>query len=252
MSSDKSRPLVGQTALVTGGAKRLGRAIALALARAGADVVVHCRSSVAEAQALAGELRALGRQAWVAQADLSDAAQAEALFESACRSAGGSLDILVNSASIFDQGRLDDLNPADLDRNIHINALGPFVLGRALARSRRGGCIVNLLDSRIMDYDAEHAAYHLSKRLLATLTRMMALEFAPRVRVNAVAPGLILPPPGEDEGYLERLKRTNPLERYGEPEDVADAVLFLARSAFVTGQTIFVDGGRHMRGAVYG
>ena len=135
---------------------------------------------------------------------------------------------------------------------MRINAWAPFVLGRALARERRGGCIVNLLDSRITDYDAEHAAYHLSKRMLATLTRMMALEFAPRVRVNAVAPGLILPPPGEDDGYLERLKRTNPLERHGEPADVAEAVLFLARSLFVTGQTIFVDGGRHMRGAVYG
>jgi NAD(P)-dependent dehydrogenase (short-subunit alcohol dehydrogenase family) len=194
----------------------------------------------------------MGRQAWVAQAELSDAVQAEALFASACASAGGHLDILVNSASIFPKGRLSDLAPADLDANIHTNALVPFVLGRALARSRRGGCIVNLLDSRITDYDSEHAAYHLSKRLLATLTRMMALEFAPRVRVNAVAPGLILPPPGEDDGYLERLKRSNPLERHGEAEDVADAVLFLARSAFVTGQTIFVDGGRHMRGAVYG
>ncbi len=252
MTDDKERPLLGQTALVTGGAKRLGRAIALTLAHAGADVVVHCRGSLTEAKALAEELRGLGRQAWVEQADLGDAAQAEALFASACRSAGGGLDILVNSASIFPQGRLDDLDPAELDRNIRINALAPFILGRALARSRRGGCIVNLLDSRIMDHDAEHAAYHLSKRLLATLTRMMALEFAPHVRVNAVAPGLILPPPGEDDAYLERLKRTNPLERHGGPDDVADAVLFLARSAFVTGQTIFVDGGRHMRGAVYG
>jgi NAD(P)-dependent dehydrogenase (short-subunit alcohol dehydrogenase family) len=252
VSNDEERPLIGQAALVTGGAKRLGRAIALALARAGADVVVHCRSSLAEAQALTEEIRGLGRQAWVAQADLSDAVRAQALFESASASAGGNLGILVNSASIFPKGRLDDLSPAELDRNIHTNALAPFILGRALARSRRGGCIVNLLDSRIMDYDAEHAAYHLSKRLLATLTRMMALEFAPRVRVNAVAPGLILPPPGEDDGYLERLKRTNPLERHGECADVTAAVLFLARSSFVTGQTIFVDGGRHMRGAVYG
>ncbi|MCX5795292.1 MAG: SDR family oxidoreductase [Elusimicrobia bacterium] len=252
MPEDKEHPLLGQTALVTGGAKRLGRAIALALGRAGADVVVHCRGSLAEAQALAGELRGLGRQAWTAQADLDDASQVEALFADACRSAGGGLDILVNSASIFPTGRLDGLQPAELERNIRVNALAPFVLGRALARSGRGGCIVNLLDSRITDYDAEHAAYHLSKRLLATFTRMMALEYAPKVRVNAVAPGLILPPPGEGQDYLERLKGTNPLQRHGGPEDVADAVLFLARSAFVTGQTIFVDGGRHMRGAVYG
>ncbi|MDD5628877.1 MAG: SDR family oxidoreductase [Elusimicrobia bacterium] len=237
--------------MVTGGAKRLGRAIVLALARAGADVVVHCRGSAAEARSLVRELRGLGRRAWVLQADLADSAQAEALFAQACRKAGG-VDILVNSASIFPKGRLDGLEPADLERDIRINALAPFVLARALARTGREGCVVNLLDSRITDYDAEHAAYHLSKRLLATLTRMMALEYAPGLRVNAVAPGLVLPPAGEDEGYLERLKDSNPLRRHGEAEDVADAVVFLARSAFVTGQTIFVDGGRHMRGAVYG
>ncbi|MBI5242019.1 MAG: SDR family oxidoreductase [Elusimicrobia bacterium] len=252
MASDKDRPLVGQAALVTGGARRLGRAISLALARAGADVVVHCHRSVAEAGALVRELRGLGRGAWVERAALDDAAQAEELFAAASRSAGGRLDILVNNASIFPKGRLGELDPADLDRNIRVNAFVPFVLGRALARERRGGCVVNMLDSRIMDYDAEHAAYHISKRVLATMTRMMALEFAPRVRVNAVAPGLVLPPPGEDDAYLKRFKRTNPLERHGSAEEVAEAVLFLARSGFITGQTVFVDGGRHMKGAVYG
>ena len=248
MTNETQRPLVGQAALVTGGAKRLGRAISLALARAGADVAVHCRQSVPEAEALVKELRGLGGGAWVVRGPLDDAAQAEELFTEACRQAGGRLDILVNNASIFPKGRLGDMDPAELDRNI----LAPFVLGRALARERRGGCIVNMLDARITDYDAEHAAYHISKRMLATLTRMMALEFAPRVRVNAVAPGLVLPPPGEDDAYLERLKGSNPLEKHGEAGDVAEAVLFLVRSPFVTGQTIFVDGGRHMRGAVYG
>ena len=252
MTNETQRPLVGQAALVTGGAKRLGRAISLALARAGADVAVHCRQSVSEAEALVKELRGLGGGAWVVRGPLDDAAQAEELFTEACRQAGGRLDILVNNASIFPKGRLVDMDPAELDRNIRVNALAPFVLGRALARERRGGCIVNMLDARITDYDAEHAAYHISKRMLATLTRMMALEFAPRVRVNAVAPGLVLPPPGEDDAYLERLKGSNPLEKHGEAGDVAEAVLFLARSPFVTGQTIFVDGGRHMRGAVYG
>ncbi len=250
MTSGKQSPLSGQTVLVTGGAKRLGRAVALRLAQAGADVIVHCLRSVVEAEAVAGEIRALGRQAWVKQADLEDAAQAEAMFDRA-RRAAGKVDILVNSAAIFPQGRLADLAAAELERNLRVNALAPLVLGRALARSG-GGCIVNLLDSRMTDYDAEHVAYHLSKRMLHDLTRMMALEFAPRVRVNAVAPGLILPPPGADEGYLERFKTSNPLQSYGSPADVAEAVLFLARGGFITGQVIFVDGGRHMRGAVYG
>ena len=245
-------PLAGKTALVTGAAKRLGRAISLGLARAGADLVVHCRASAPEAEALAKEIRGLGRRAWVAEAELSDPAQAESLFARARRAASGRVDILVNSAAIFPKGRLTELSAEDLAANVGINALAPLILSRALARQKHEGCIVNLLDSRIADYDAEHAAYHLSKRMLFTLTRMMALEFAPQVRVNAVAPGLILPPAGEDDGYLERLKGSNPLQSHGSPQDVAEAVLFLARSAFVTGQVLYVDGGRHMRGAVYG
>jgi NAD(P)-dependent dehydrogenase (short-subunit alcohol dehydrogenase family) len=252
VSNGKELPILGKTALVTGGAKRLGRAIALELAAAGADVVVHCRGSMREAEAVVAEIRGMRRQAWVVEADLSEASQVESLFERSCHCAGGGLDILVNNASIFPKGRLSELTHDGLDENIRINALAPLMLGRALVKSRRGGCIVNLLDSRMTDYDAEHVAYHLSKRMLFSLTRMMALEFAPRVRVNAVAPGLVLPPPGEDDGYVERLKRSNPLEGRGEPADVAEAVLFLVRGSFITGQVIFVDGGRHMRGAVYG
>ncbi|MBI5243419.1 MAG: SDR family oxidoreductase [Elusimicrobia bacterium] len=240
-----------KSALVTGAGKRLGRAIALALARSGVDVAVHCNRSAGEALEAAGEIRALGRRAWVVQGDLGDAAQAEALFERA-RDAAGRIDILVNSASIFSKSRLSDFPPENLAANIQVNAMAPLLLSRALARQGRGGCIVNLLDSRIADYDAEHAAYHLSKRLLHSLTRMLALELAPRVRVNAVAPGLILPPPGEDDSCLERLRRTNPLQSHGGPSDVAEAVLFLVRSPFITGQVIYVDGGRHMKGSVYG
>ncbi|HNR34300.1 MAG TPA: SDR family oxidoreductase, partial [Candidatus Hydrogenedentes bacterium] len=135
---------------------------------------------------------------------------------------------------------------------VNLNALAPFLLGRCLAAQKRPGGIVNLLDARIADYDREHASYHLSKRLLFTLTRMMAVEFAPCVRVNGIAPGLILPPEGKDESYLAQLAATNPLNRYGSPDDVAEAVLYLLRSDFVTGQVIFVDGGRHMRGGMYG
>ena len=111
---------------------------------------------------------------------------------------------------------------------------------------------MNLLDSRITDYDREHAAYHLSKRMLFALTRMLALELAPRTIVNAVAPGLILPPEGKDEDYLRRMAHTVPLNRHGDAGDIEQAVLFLLRCEFVTGQVIFVDGGRHMEGRVYG
>jgi len=248
---DDELPLLGQRALVTGAAVRLGRAIALGLARAGADVVVHCRASRGAAQATAGAVERLGRRAWVAQADLELAGEAEELWRKAC-AAAGPIEILVNSASIFPRDLVTDFTEEALDRNIKINAFAPLLLSRALAAHGRGGRIVNLLATRVLDYDREHAAYHLSKRMLLAITRMTALELAPEVRVNAVAPGLILPPPGEGDEFLERMAHTNPLRRHGGPEDVVAAVLYLVRAAFVTGQVLYVDGGRHMKGNVHG
>jgi NAD(P)-dependent dehydrogenase (short-subunit alcohol dehydrogenase family) len=177
--------------------------------------------------------------------------------------AAGPLDVLVNSASSFPSNRLNEMTLQELHVAVDVNAFIPLVLSREFARedshenSRENSransrSIVNLLDTRIVDYDREHVAYHLSKRMLFTLTRMMAVEFAPHIRVNAVAPGLILPPPGKDEAYLEAQVNTNPLHRVGKVEDVARAVLFLVRSNFVTGQVLFVDGGRHLRGSMYG
>jgi hypothetical protein len=241
-----------KTALVTGAGKRLGKAIALALARSGFDVVVHCNRSAADARGTASAIRALGRRAWVLEADLGAASGAEALFAQA-RKAASRVDVLINSASVFKPSRLSDFTPAELAEAVGVNAMAPLILTRAFARQKLDGegCVVNLLDCRVADYDAKHAAYHLSKRMLLSLTRMSALEFAPRVRVNAVAPGLVLPPPGESVSYLERLSHTNPLRTYGSPKDVAEAVLFLVRSPFITGQVLYVDGGRHMNRTVY-
>ena len=243
--------LSANVALVTGAARRIGRAIALALAGQGARVIVHYRSSAADARGLVEQIRSAGGQAECLQADLADVAAAAALMDRAC-GPFGPVDILVNNASIFPADALTDFTPEGLYGSINVNALSPLMLGRAMAARGAAGQIVNLLDGRIADYDRAHAAYHLSKRMLFTLTRMMALEFAPRIRVNAVAPGLILPPTGQDESFLRRLASTNPLRRHGEVSDVADAVLYLVGADFVTGQVIYVDGGRHMTGAVYG
>ncbi len=111
--------------------------------------------------------------------------------------------------------------------------------------------VVNFLDTMIRDYDKKHVPYHVSKKVLQDLTRMMAVEYAPKLRVNAVAPGLVLPPLGKDESYLERLKHTNPLQSYGSGEQIAHAVVFLLTNEFITGQCIYVDGGRNLRGAMY-
>ncbi len=245
------RPLAGATALVTGAARRLGRAIALALAGQGAGVVVHYNTSADAAGETAEQVRAAGAKCWTVQADLADPAAAEGLFGRAVEQAGP-IDILVNNASIFPAGDLLETTPDEIALNVQVHATAPLQLSRALAAQQRGGHIVNLLDARIADHDRSHAAYHLSKRVLLALTRMLALELAPRIAVNAVAPGLILPPPGEDDSYLAKLANTNPMGRHGAPRDVAEAVIFLVTSRFITGQIIFVDGGRHMRGSVHG
>ncbi len=246
-----SKSFEGTTALVTGASKRLGRAISLALARRGADIALHYRESEEEAASLRAEIEGLGRRSVTVQADLGERAGLEAFFERVVEAAGP-VDILVNNASIFPEDTLCDATYEAFEANFRINAWAPFVLTRALAGQGRPGAVVNLLDARIHDYDRKHVSYHLSKRDLFTYTRMAALEFAPVIRVNAVAPGLVLPPPGESEAYLESLRDTNPLAAIGTPEQIASATLFLIENEFVTGQVIYVDGGRHMLGGVYG
>ena len=241
----------GKTALVTGAAKRIGRAVALALAQHGAHVVIHYHTSQQEAQSTAEEARSYGVKAWIIQADLNDLAQTEAMI-SELPTEIKRLDILINSASIFPQDRVTDFSAAAFQQNMTVNALAPLWLARAFARQTQAGDIINFLDTRILDYDEKHAAYHLSKRTLFTVTRMLSREFAPDIRVNGVAPGLILPPPGEDKEYLEQLKQSNLLQRVGTLDDITEAVLFLLRSDFITGQIIYVDGGRHLKGAMYG
>jgi len=244
-------PLEGKTALITGAAKRLGRATALALARRRVHAVLHYRASAKEAEGLAGQFHDLGLNAWPIAADLSQPDEAEALFRRALEVAGP-IDFLINNAGVFPSGRLMDFAPEDLHDTVGINAVAPLLLARRFAAQGKQGAIVNFLDARVVGSDSEHVPYHLSKRMLFALTRMLAIELAPAVRVNAVAPGLILPPEGKDEGYLQELAHTNPLNKYGALDGITEAVVFLLRSDFVTGQVIFVDGGRHLKENRYG
>lgn len=247
--------LEGRTALVTGAARRIGRAVALDLARQGVRVVVHYRSSREQAEELVGIIEKAGGRAWAVQAALDDPRGVDGLFERA-RGLAGRLDFLINSASTFPADTLREATAESFLDSIRVNALSPFLLARRFAQACEpqpgGGAVVNFLDARIADYDRAHVSYHAGKLLLFTLTRMMSLELAPAVRVNAVAPGLILPPAGKDQAWLERLAPTNPLHSVGSLRDITEAVTFLLRSGFVTGQVIFVDGGRHLKGSVYG
>ncbi|MGD9495229.1 MAG: SDR family oxidoreductase [Armatimonadota bacterium] len=239
--------LAGRTALVTGAALRLGKAIALELARAGANLVVHYHRSGAEAEAACAEIAALGVKAWALQADLSSPDQAAGLVGRATELAGP-VEVLVNSASIFGPSTIADVSFDQVVEYASVNAWAPFALSREFARQTiDAGRIVNLLDTRVQAFDLQHVAYILSKHALLQFTRMTAMQFAPRITVNAVAPGLILPPPGEDESYLGALAERLPLRRHGEAQDIADAVRFLVEASFITGQVLFVDGGRHLR-----
>jgi hypothetical protein len=241
-----SESLAGKTALVTGAGRRLGRAIASALAAEGMNLAVHYSSSAAEAEELCGVLEQQGVRAWPLGADFAESSAPESLIDRAL-AAAGSLDLLVNSASIFPPATLRELSLGDLTSVLQINTWAPFVLSRQFVERVGRGKIVNLLDTRVRGYDWGHVAYILSKHLLAVLTRMTAVQYAPQVTVNAVAPGLILPPPGKDHEYLDSLAHTVPLQRHGEANDIAEAVVFLARSSYITGQVIYVDGGRHLK-----
>jgi hypothetical protein len=241
-----SPSLKGKVALVTGASKRIGRALAIALADEGVNVVAHDRKAMeAETVKVCDEVVKCGARAWSIVADLERPEEYESLIARAMKAAG-SLDILINNASIFLPSTLMDVGFGDVTRHLQVNAWAPFVLSRDFSRLADRGKIINLLDTRITGYDRSHAAYVLSKRMLSVLTTMCALEFAPGFTVNAVAPGLILPPAGKDENYLARLAEAVPLRKHGGPGDIADAVLYLLRSDFVTGQIIYVDGGKHL------
>jgi hypothetical protein len=237
--------LEGKTALITGAARRIGHEVAVALADEGVNVVAHYRASADEARELSAELRERGVKSWLVKADFETPEEYETLVERAARAAG-SLDILVNNAAIFPPSTLQEVQLKDLVQSVQVNAWAPFVLCRDFARLVGKGKIVNLLDTRATGYDWSHVAYILSKKMLAEFTRMAALEFAPGITVNAVAPGLILPPPGKDQSHLDELAKTLPMQRHGDPGDVVQAIIYLLKSDFVTGQVIFVDGGRHL------
>jgi NAD(P)-dependent dehydrogenase (short-subunit alcohol dehydrogenase family) len=242
----------GATALITGSAKRIGRAIALSLAREGVSVVVHYRSSAAEAEELTEELKRLGVRAWALQADLRDGAELDALVARAAALAGG-LQILVNNASAFPRSTFETVTREELIASVESDAWAPFELARRFARQADAGHVVNLLDTRIAaQFDWQHFAYCAAKDLFGLFTKLMAIRLAPGVAVNAVAPGLILPPEGKGPEYLEALASELPLRRVGDPAFIAEAVLFLVKSEFITGQTIFVDGGRHLLGGSRG
>ncbi|HEX4928978.1 MAG TPA: pteridine reductase [Burkholderiales bacterium] len=240
--------LAGKSALVTGGARRVGAAIARRLHAAGAAVLIHYRDSEADAAALEAELNAL-RPASAARvkAELLAPIAPRALI-SAAADAFGRLDLLVNNASTFFPAPLGSIEASHWEALIGANLRAPLFIAQAAAPelSRHGGAIVNIVDIHAERPLKGYPLYSIAKAGLAALTRSLALELAPKVRVNGVAPGAIAwPEDGQFESAeRERIVATTPLARIGSPEDIAQAVHFLACAPFVTGQIVAVDGGR--------
>ena len=237
--------LQDSVALVTGGARRVGQAIALELARAGCDVIVHCYSSRDEAEATASQIAALGRKCWVVAADLAKSDAVSVL--NAGLASVPPVDVLVNSASVFWRTPLEGLTEDQFDATLAINLRAPFFLARhfGLAMKSRGrGRIINVADAAVRRPYRNYAAYLISKSALVAATEVLALELAPVVQVNTVAPGTVLMPEDADADLEALIIRKTPLKRTGDPSDVAAMVRHLAEAGdFMTGGYYAVDGG---------
>lgn len=237
----------GKTALVTGGAVRIGKAICEALADDGCNVVIHCSRSEPAAQQLAEQIQARGVKAWVVREAIDSEADCRSLISAALKQAKH-LDILVNNAAVFHKHRLTTVTERKLTLEFGINLFAPICLTRFFAEQASEGAVINLLDRRIMANDPECIPYSLSKKALAAFTREAALALAPAFTVNAVAPGAVLPPPGKGAQYLHDHAGRIPMKNRVTPQDVAAGVVALLKLAGITGQTLFVDGGQHLLG----
>src|SRR5688572_18923862 len=236
--------LNGKTILITGGAKRVGKIFALACAGAGADVVIHHGHSTEEAEATRDEIMKLGRQVWVIEADLNDPAAAGNLIPLINESTP--LHGLVNSAAIFESLSLDTTSLEDWQKHLQINLTAPFLLSQAFAKQApESGRIVNILDWRALRPGADHFPYTISKAALAAMTQSLAVALAPKVIVNGLALGAILPP--SDGKARPDIIKTIPAGRWAEEQEVQQALLFaLTCPEYITGEIIHLDGGRHL------
>jgi NAD(P)-dependent dehydrogenase (short-subunit alcohol dehydrogenase family) len=241
-----SSPAPRPAALVTGGALRIGRAIVLALARAGYAVAIHANKSRADAEALRDDIASMGGRAGVVAADLADHDAVMRLVPAAA-AAVGPLTLLVNNASAFEPDEAGRLDREQFDRHFAVNLRAPVFLAQAFAgQAPAGGSIVNVLDQRVYRPNPRFFSYGLAKSALHVATTTLAQGLAPHVRVNAVAPGPTLPNVWHGDDVFKRRSAAMPLGHGPTPEEVADAVLFLAGANSVTGETIAVDGGQHI------
>jgi NAD(P)-dependent dehydrogenase (short-subunit alcohol dehydrogenase family) len=247
MPDNNSTQSTPRAALITGAGRRIGRAIALALSRAGYAVVLHAHSSRAEAEKLAAEIVGVGGRAAVVLADLADHNAVRGLVPAAA--AFGPLTLLVNNAGEFEPDEIENLQRTRFERAMAVNLTAPLFLTQAFAAQAPAGAnasIVNIVDQRVLKPTPRFFSYTLSKSALHSATTTLAQGLAPKVRVNAVAPGPTLPSPRQSDAQFAAQAASLPLKRGPAPEDIAAAVLYLAQAGSVTGVTIAVDGGQHL------
>jgi NAD(P)-dependent dehydrogenase (short-subunit alcohol dehydrogenase family) len=243
-----SSPVLARAALVTGAARRIGAAIATRLARAGYAVAVHAHRSGAEAQTLVDAICHAGGQAFLVSGDLADPAALRSIIAQAAERAGP-LTLLVNNASVYGDDAMGTLDPASWDRHFAVNLRAPIFLAQAFADQAPAGrdcCIVNITDQRVFKPTPRQLSYTLTKGALGLATVAMAQALAPTIRVNAVAPGPVLPSPRQDASAFATQVAALPLGHGPTPEDIAEAVIYLAGATRVSGVTIAVDGGQHL------
>jgi NAD(P)-dependent dehydrogenase (short-subunit alcohol dehydrogenase family) len=242
---------IPRVALVTGGAKRLGRSMALALADAGFDVAIHYATSAAEAEATCGEIRARGRRAVALRADFAREAEVVRLVPGA-EAALGPVGVLVNNASTFERDEWDDATRESWDQHIEPNLRAPFVLTQAMAKALprdAEGVVVNMLDQRVWSLTPHFVSYTVSKAGLWALTQSLALALAPRIRVNGIGPGPAMASTRQTAAQFERQCHSVPLRRGTSPQEVADALLAILSLPSMTGQMIALDGAQHLQWA---
>lgn len=247
--------LAGKVALVTGAGRRVGRAIAEALAGDGMRLAIHYHESRGGADELLSGIRGRGGDADVFQANLLEVGECDALVEAVTRRFGA-LDVLVNSAAVMVRTPFGEVTAEQWDSMFALNLRAPFFLSQAAARamgwggpehSQRDGTIINIADLAAYESWIGYVPHGISKAGIVRMTRSLAKVLGPRIRVNAVAPGAVLLPEGFSQAEAAHLAETAPLRRLGDPRDVSDAVLYLLKAEFVTGETLIVDGGRHVR-----
>ncbi len=232
-------------ALITGASDRIGKSFAISLAHLGYDILLHYNSSEEKAKNTQKRIRSIGRECLIRQADFKNEKQVTELISGFQQEKP--IEILINNASDFIKSNIHTEGFELLDHHFDINFKAPYLLTKSFAKKYKEGLIINILDGDVGKNKTEYLDYLMSKKALEALTYMSAVQLAPHIRVNGIAPGIILPPKGESEAFIEELAKKIPLQRVGDPQNLIEALSFFVQNKFITGQVIFVDGGGRLQ-----